>query len=503
MAGKHESVWIDTAARPRFPRQAGDLAVDVAVIGGGIAGVTAAVLLKAAGKRVALVEARRVGGGVTGHTTAHLTVALDTRYHRLAQTFGAEGARLAAHAQRAAIDRIERFVHERGIDCDFARVPGWLWAEDDEGVADLRREAEATLRLGIPTTLSADVPLPHPTAAGLRFERQARFHALKYLAPLAASVPGDGSHVFEGTRVLDVHDGDPCRVETDAGRLEARDVIVATHTPVHTRVFFHTKQHAYRSYAIAARLRNPPPDGLYWDTADPYHYVRLQPTPAGPLVLVGGEDHRTGEIEDTGSRFDRLERWTAERYGLEAVEYRWSAQVYEPVDGLPFVGRSSLSSHVWVATGFSGNGMTHGTMAATLLADLILGVGNPWASLFEATRVKTIARPAVAADFTAENASFPGHLVVDRLRPAEAKDVALVAPGEGKIVSLAGQKVAVYRDDGGALHAVSPVCTHLGCHVRWNRAERSWDCPCHGSRFDPDGAVLDGPAAKPLPGRDV
>jgi glycine/D-amino acid oxidase-like deaminating enzyme/nitrite reductase/ring-hydroxylating ferredoxin subunit len=503
MDGRHESFWLAGAERPHYPRMPGDLAVDVAVIGGGIAGVTAAVLLRAAGKRVALVEARRIGGGVTGHTTAHLTLALDTRYHELARTFGAEGARLAAHSQRAAIDRIERFVADRAIDCDFARVPGWLWAEDDEGVADVREEAEALHRLGIPATLSADVPLPHPTAVGLRFDGQGRFHVRKYLDALVGAIPGDGSYVFEHTRVLDVHDGEPCRVDTDAGRIEAREVIVATHTPVNTRVFFHTKVHAYRSYVIAARLAKPPPDALFWDTADPYHYVRLQPAPGGPLVLFGGEDHRTGEVEDTLRPFARLERWAADRYPIESIDYRWSAQVYEPVDGLPFVGRSSLAGHVWVATGFSGNGMTHGTMAAMLLADEILGVGNPWASLYEATRVKTIAQPPVARKYATENVSYPSHLVLDRLRPSEAGGVDEVLPGEGRIVSRAGQKIAVYRDDAGRVHAVSPVCTHLGCHVRWNRAERSWDCPCHGSRYDPDGGVLDGPASKPLPGRDV
>jgi glycine/D-amino acid oxidase-like deaminating enzyme/nitrite reductase/ring-hydroxylating ferredoxin subunit len=489
------SLWIADTRYPRFPRLEGDLGVDVAVVGAGITGLTAATLLKAAGKTVAVVEAQRVAEGVTGYTTAHLTEVVDATFDTLLSHFGEDGARLAVEAARASLERIAGFVRERGIDCGFRRLPGFYYTEHAGRVEDVRKEYEAARKLGLRATFTEDVPLPFPVAAGIRLDDQARFHVRRYLLPLLEAIPGGGSHVFEGTRVVDVHDGEPCRLETETGTITAGDVVVATHVPLN-RFFIQTKLAHYRSYVLACRVSGPVPDGLFWDDEDPYHYIRAQEAEGGTLLIVGGEDHKTGQDDDTEARYRSLLDYARERFDVRSVAYRWSAQVAEPVDGLPFMGRNALSSRVYVGTGYSGTGLTFGTLAAMISSDLILGRENPWARLFDATRVKPVAG---AKDYVRENVDFPKHLVGDRLKKAQGDSLADVARGEGRLVELGGKRVAAYRDPSGAVHALDPVCTHLGCLVQFNDAEKSWDCPCHGSRFDTRGQVINGPAVKPLP----
>jgi glycine/D-amino acid oxidase-like deaminating enzyme/nitrite reductase/ring-hydroxylating ferredoxin subunit len=494
LPAQSRSIWSAASPRTGFPRLDGDVTVDVAVIGGGITGITAATLLKDAGCTVAVIEALRVGEGTTGDTTAHLTEAVDTRYATLIRDFGEAGARLVAESSRAAIDLIERLARERGLACDFRRVSGYLYAERGD-VSELEAECEAARRVGCPASWTRDVPLPFETRAAVRFDHQARFHVLAYLRPLAAAIPGDGSHVFEQTRALDVVDAEPCRVVTERGTVTARHVIVATHVPVNNKVFLQTKVAHYRSYVVAARLREPVTDALFWDTDEPYHYARLQRVGAHDLLVVGGEDHKTGQRDDTGACYERLAEYARARYNVAAVDYRWSAQVIKPVDGLPYIGHNSLSTRVFVATGYAGNGMTFGTVAAMLLSDTILGRPNPWRHLYDATRLKPLAS---VRDFVGENVDFPAHLIADRFRRPEAYSLAEVARGEGKIVALGHERLAVYRDPRGGVHALSAVCTHLGCQVRFNNAETTWDCPCHGSRFATDGTVLNGPATRSL-----
>jgi glycine/D-amino acid oxidase-like deaminating enzyme/nitrite reductase/ring-hydroxylating ferredoxin subunit len=493
------SLWIADTRYPRFPRLQGDLAVDVAIVGAGITGLTAATLLKAAGKTVAVVEAQRVAEGVTGYTTAHLTEVVDVKFDTLITHFGEDGARLAVNAARASLERIASFVEERGIDCGFQRLPGYYYTEHADRALDVRKEHEAALRLGLSSTFTEDVPLPFAVAAGMRLEDQGRFHVRRYLLPLLQGVPGGGSQVFEDTRVVDVHDGEPCRVETETGTITARDVVVATHVPLN-KFFIQTKLAHYRSYVLACRIEGPVPDGLFWDDEDPYHYIRPQETKEGTLLIVGGDDHKVGQEEDTEACFRSLLSYARERFDVRSVAYRWSAQVAEPVDGLAFIGRNSLSSHVYVGTGYSGTGMTFGTLAAMISSDLILGRENPWARLFDATRVKPMAG---AKEFVRENVDFPAHLVADRVKKAEGDSFGDVGRGEGKLVEVGGKKVAAYRDDSGVVHALDPVCTHLGCLVQFNDAEKSWDCPCHGSRFDTRGEVINGPAVKRLGPADV
>lgn len=489
------SLWSATSSALRFERLGGDLRVEIAIVGGGITGLTAAALLAREGRRVALLEARRVGSGVTHRSTAHATEAVDARYHSIEPHFGKEGARLVAESSRAAIEQMARFAER--FDCGFVRRPGYLFTERDRDLALLRDEHDAALRAGIPVRLLPEAPLPFATKCAVELPDQAQFHVGRYVAGLAAEASAGGALIFEGSRVLAVEDGEPCLVHVEGGPIvRATRVFVATHVPLN-RVFLQTKIAAYRSYVLAFE-RTAIPDGLFWDVESPYHYFSSYVVDGVPWLLVGGEDHKTGTTTRTDERFDALLAWTRARLSVPEPAHRWSAQVEEPADGLPYIGRNSMSEHVFVATGFGGNGTTFGTVAAMIVRDLALGRSNPWAELYTATRLKPLVS---ATTYLHENVDYPIHLVSDRLTPPEVKSLADIAPGEGKILRVGGERLAVYRDPRGNTHAVSSVCTHLGCVVKFNAAERTWDCPCHGSRFSVDGIVLDGPATRPLASR--
>jgi glycine/D-amino acid oxidase-like deaminating enzyme/nitrite reductase/ring-hydroxylating ferredoxin subunit len=492
-----ESLWIDvdSAHYPRLTRD--DLVVDVAVVGGGITGITAALLLKLAGKKVALLEARRVGSGVTAGTTGHLTEAIDTRYHELEKRFGEDEAALVASSSRAAIEQVAHLDARFETRCRFERLPGYLYTERAEEKSALDEELDCMRRAGLAVAAS-EVPLPLPVRAGIRLDNQAQFHPLKYASALARRIPGDGSHVFELTRVHNVDEGEPCRLHVAKGpSLRAAKVILATHTPLNQAVL-QTKVAQYRSYVVSGSVERAP-EGLFWDTDDPYHYVRAYRGDGTTELIVGGEDHKTGIEEHSDPPFERLTAYAA-KLGLKTPRFRWSSQVVEPVDGLPFIGKNAQAEHVYVATGFSGNGLTFGTLAAMILRDACLGASNPYAELYDPGRLKPFTK---LSSFLAENVDFPLHLLSDALKAPSGRSLDEIAKDDGKIVRVNGRRIAAYRDPDGRLHTVSPICTHLGCHVAWNAVEKSWDCPCHGSRFGVDGSVLDGPASDPLEKIDV
>ncbi|MBL9037603.1 MAG: FAD-dependent oxidoreductase [Archangium sp.] len=493
-----QPLWASARLDRSFsPPPPGPLSVDVVIVGGGITGLTSALLLKRAGKRVAVLEARHILDGVSGATTAHLTQMLDTRYHVLEDRFGEEGTRQVAASNAAAIELIELITRELKIDCGFARVPGFLFAETQAQRDELEEELHAVLRAGMNAAAQGAPPLPFPVKLAVRVENQAQLHPLKYLVPIAHEIHSHGSFVIEHAPVTAVHDGTPCSVETSTGlTVTAPQVIIATHSPLN-RVLLLTKLAHYRSYVISGPVPKAM-DGLLWDMADPYHYVRTHQTRRGPQLVIGGEDHKTGQEPDTEGAFERLTEY-AKRYRMVPTR-RWSAQVVETVDGLPFIGRNSGSTNVLAATGFSGNGFTFGTLAAMILTDRVLGRPNPWTDLYDATRIKPLAS---LKSYITENIDFPFYFVSGAIKPPDVLSVADVGVNEGKIVRVDGKQLAVFRDGGGDLHAVSSVCTHLGCHVGFNSAQKSWDCPCHGSRFSVDGEVLDGPAVKPLQRHDI
>ena len=498
---KHSSFWIESTPGTDFPPLGGEVSADVAVIGAGITGLTAALLLTRAGKSVAVLDAKRIVRGVTGHTTAKVTSSHGAIYSQLVRQFGEEGARMYGESNEAALARIAQFVEEERIECDFARRSNYLYAPAAEQLQTVEQEAEAAARVGLPATFVQESPLPFPIAGAVRFDNQAQFHPRKYLLAFADGIVAAGGRIFEETRALDVEEGTPCRVGTDKGTLTARDVIVATHIPFLDRGFFFAKVHPYRSYVVCPRLDpSRDPVDMFVSTESPTHTVRSSPYEDGVLLVIAGEGHKTGEHPNTEERYQALERWTREHFEIESMEYRWSTQDYYSVDHVPYIGRlTRRSRHVFAATGYNAWGLTNGTLAGMLLSDAVLGVENPWAPLYDANRVKP---KASATMFVKENAKVARRWFGDRGKAGDREAVSRLRPGEGTVVRVSGKSVAVHRDHGGALHAVSAVCTHLACIVHWNAAEQSWDCPCHGSRFANDGKVIQGPAVKDLETRD-
>ena len=497
------SFWIDTTPETDYPALSENVDVDVAVVGAGITGITAATLLKRAGKTVALLDSRRIVHGATGYTTAKITSGHGASYSKIRKGFGEDGAGVYAQANEAALERIARFVEEDGIDCEFERRTNYVYAESEDEVAQLRQEAEVERKAGLDVELVDDTPLPFDVFAALKLENQAQFHPRKYLLALGETIPGDGSHVFEQTRVQDVKHGEPCEVTTERGSLRARDVVVATHLPILDRGLFFAKAYPHRSYAVAAMIgQAPDPEGMYINTGTPTRSIRTLRDGERVFIQVGGNGHRTGDEQNTPARYDQLERFLRQHWpGAGEIRYRWSTQDFMAHDYVPYVGRLRRGSdHIYVATGYSKWGMTNGTAAAMIVADRILGRDNPWAELYDSKR---LVRRSGLGSFLKENTSAGVNFFVDRISPSDRSEVEQLKPGDGAIVRVRARKTAVYRDEEGGLHGLSPVCQHLYCLVAWNRAERTWDCPCHGSRYAGDGTAIEGPTTKDLKRRDL
>ena len=493
-SGTTTSIWMATADIPSRPALGKDGSADVCVVGAGIAGLTTAYLLAKEGRSVIVLDDGPIAGGETSRTTAHLVNALDDRYFEIESMHGEKGALLAAESHAAAIDRIEAIVAEENIDCEFERLDGYLFVPPGESTDVLDKELDAAHRAGLMEVERIErAPLkPFDTGACLRFPRQAQFHPLKYLAALSQAIENMGGGIFNRTQAKEFIDGAPGHVKTSKGpEVSAGAIVVATNTPVNDWVAIHTKQAAYRTYVIGMRVpKGTVTKALYWDTPDPYHYVRLQDAGKDEVLIVGGEDHKTGQADDADERFERLEAWTRERFPTaQDIEFRWSGQIMEPVDSLAFIGRNPGDKNIYVVTGDSGNGMTHGTIAGILLTDLIQGRKSEWESLYDPSRISLKAAPEFAKENLNVAAQFGDYVTggdVDRVRE--------IAAGTGALIKDGLKKVAVYRDTHGALHKCSAICPHLGCIVAWNSTEKTWDCPCHGSRFDPFGKVLNGPA---------
>jgi glycine/D-amino acid oxidase-like deaminating enzyme/nitrite reductase/ring-hydroxylating ferredoxin subunit len=491
------SPWITTSRSEDVPPLEGDRKVDVAVLGAGIAGITTAWILAEAGVRVALIEARRIAQGVSGYTTAKLTSLHGLIYAELVRRHGRERARLYGEANQAAIERVAAIVEERAIDCDLRRADAFTWAEDVEEAAAVEEEARTAADLGLPADVTKDTGLPFPVERAVRFRGQAHFHPRKYLLALARAVVEMGGVVAEGTTAQEVEEGSPCRVRTDRGTVTAEHVVLATHMPFPFRGMWFARMWLKRSFAMALALRGPVPQGMYIRASSDFHSMRPLVFPGRELLILGGGRHQTGQAEDTDALVSEVEAWGRERFPVEAVEHRWATQDLVTPDRVPWVGPiTRRAERVFVATGFGGWGMTNGTAAGMILSDRILGRANPWSDLYDPSRGAARASlGGLARDALTTVRDLSGGFDKEPAPDAASP----VAPGEGRVVTRGIEKVAVSRDDDGTLHEVSAVCTHLQCLVRWNGAERSWDCPCHGSRFAPDGRVLHGPALVGLP----
>jgi glycine/D-amino acid oxidase-like deaminating enzyme/nitrite reductase/ring-hydroxylating ferredoxin subunit len=498
---RSESIWEATEPQQEFVPLREDIRVDVCVVGAGLAGLSAAYELAREGRTVAVLDDNAVAGGETGQTTAHLASAMDDGFASLERMHGPEGSRLAHESHHAAIEEIQRIASEEGIDCDLVRLDGYWFLAPGDDAEMLDEELAAARRAGFHDAERLErTPIPGLEAVPcLRFPRQGRFHPLRYAHGLALAIHRRGGHVFTGTHVVEIAEGPEIAVSTDGGHtVRAGSVVVATNSPINTRLAIHSKQHPYRTYAIALEVpADAIPDGLYWDTADPYHYVRLQEIGGGGYALiVGGEDHRTGQ-EPADDPHAALLDWSRARFPVGKELQRWSGQVMEPVDGLGYVGRSpGGADNVFLITGDSGQGMTNSTLGGMLVRDLIRGVENPWEKLYDPSRI-TLSIGSIA-EYARANLEVAGYYAEWATGALAHEAADAVAPGSGAVLRRKGRPIAAYRDPAGVLHERSAVCTHLGCIVHWNAAETSWDCPCHGSRFAPTGAVLNGPAAYPL-----
>jgi glycine/D-amino acid oxidase-like deaminating enzyme/nitrite reductase/ring-hydroxylating ferredoxin subunit len=505
---KSTSLWIDTSQRLKTAPLNRDESADVCVVGAGIAGLSTAYLLAREGLSVVVIDAGQVASGQSAVTTAHLSSVIDDTFKEMLRLHGPDGAKLAYESHTRAIDRIEAICSDEHIDCRFQGVDGYLFLGAKQKESELEEEMEAARAVGAKVTHCAKAPVNGVNIGPcLRFTAQGQFHPLKYLNGIADAFQRRGGRIYSDTRAVEAVGGDGAHVKTASGHtITASSIVVATNSPFNDLVAIHTKQAPYHTYAIGARVA---PDAittaLYWDTEDPYHYVRLQRTTnrelggdndaAVDILIVGGEDHKAGQAQDAEARFGRLESWMREHFAdAGAIEFRWSGQVMETVDGLAYIGRNPLDAeNVYIITGDSGMGMTHGTIGAMLITDLIQKRPNPWEELYDPARVRT----GAAVEWVKENLNVALQYK-DWLTRGDVASIDQVAAGHGAVVVESGRKIAVYRDERGEVHRRSAVCPHLGCIVAWNPAASTWDCPCHGSRFDKLGDVINGPSPKNL-----
>jgi glycine/D-amino acid oxidase-like deaminating enzyme/nitrite reductase/ring-hydroxylating ferredoxin subunit len=498
-SGGNLPLWLKDCQCPNFSSLQKDILVDVCVIGAGIAGITTAYCLSLEGKKVALIEDGKIASGETGRTTAHLSFALDDYYQELIKSFGVEGARQAAESHMAAVNFIENTIKQENIQCDFTRLDGYLFSPQESDVVFLRQEEEAAKQAGLLEVYFSEMPPEKTFNMGkcLVFPNQGQFHPVKYIAQLASIIQNKGGEIYEMTHAEEITGTGPLKVKTSQGNtITAEHVVVATNVPFNDKAIIHTKQEANRTYVIAAEIpRDSIKPGLYWDVAEPYHYVRIyreyDKADAPDILIIGGEDHRTGKMPDYNP-LERLEHWARAYFPqIEKISYSWSGQVIEPIDYLAFIGRSPLEQrNIYIATSDSGHGMTHGTIAGILLTDLILGRANPWVELYSPSRQSVTSSLKEFANHNIKAAS--GY--IDHLTRGDVSKESDIKPGSAAIVRRGLKKLAIYRDPKGRLHRCSAICPHLQAIVQWNPIELTWDCPAHGSRFTIDGEVINGPA---------
>jgi glycine/D-amino acid oxidase-like deaminating enzyme/nitrite reductase/ring-hydroxylating ferredoxin subunit len=482
LPGRAESYWIATTPESSYPALPGDIRVDVAILGGGIVGITSALLLKQAGVSVAVVEADRIIKGTTGYTTAKITSQHDLIYDRLISKLGREKAKQYADSNQAALEKIEYIVRSWDIPCDFSHKPAYVYAGSEDSAQSILDEVGAARSLGLPASFEGNPPLPFETFGSVRFDNQAQFHPRKYLSAVAREIEGDGCYIFEKTRALGIEGGDPVVIKTDKGTVRADNVIQATHYPIvdYPGGELSRKLSQSMSYVLGVRIEEPFPDGMFINAEKPGRSLRSQPAEGGELVLVVGDGHPTGNGKNTSEHYKHLEDWARSIYKVRSIDYHWSTEDVMPDDGVPLIGRITPDSeHSYIATGFRKWGMTTGTAAAIILTDTILGSDNPWREVYDPSRSK------------------PGEPF------SIQEETSRLAPGQGTFIEKGEEKVAAYRDPQGVLYNLNPSCRHMGCPVSWNDAEKTWDCPCHGSRYNARGEVIQSPAIYGLLDKNV
>lgn len=500
--GACESIWqssiTDYKARAAFIPVG---VQDVVIVGGGITGITTGLLLQQAGKRCVIVEAQNIGFGTTGGTTAHLNTFLDSSYAQIKKNFSLEDARLIAAGARRSIDLIKEHIERFNIPCAFRELPGYLFSTNDDESKELEEIVAASKEAGVAVEMINESVLPIPYQKITVWEGQAQFHPLRYLQGIARAFEEAGGILLQQCRMLHAEDNETIEVVTTKGNIKCRQLIYATHIPPGVNLL-HFRCAPYRSYAMAVKLKDGNyPDAVAYDMQDPYHYYRSQEVNGEQFLIVGGEDHKTGHEENTEACFRRLESHVRNYFDVAKVSYKWSSQYFEPTDGLPYIGH--LPGHpdnIYVSTGFGGNGMIYGTLSGILLRDLIVKGSSELEELLDPNRIKPVAG---FANFVKEAADVAGKWVGGLFPQEKLPALADMAPGEGRIVEFEGKKMGIYKDELGKVYAIDPGCTHIKCTVQWNNAEKSWDCPCHGSRFSYTGEVLTGPARKNLAVYDV
>jgi glycine/D-amino acid oxidase-like deaminating enzyme/nitrite reductase/ring-hydroxylating ferredoxin subunit len=501
---RSRSLWMEIDVAPNAAPLQGNAECDVVVIGAGIAGISTAYELATENSRVIVIDRASIAGGITARTTAHLAPLCDDLTSAMIRLRGEDVSRRFHESQAAAIDRIEEIQNEESIGCDFRRLDGYLFQALNTDSKIIEDELDAVRKIGAPVHRLVGVPFAHCEQQHvLRYPRQGTFHPLKYLQGLVATVEARGGAFHAGTAVESVEERDDGKVvvSTASGEVVASAAVVTTNSPIVDRFALHTKMAPYRTYAIALAIpKGAIPDALYWDTLDPYHYVRLQPGEGQiDYLIVGGGDHKSGESDDAEVRFQALETWTRNLIpAAKEVTHRWSGQVLETIDYAGFIGRNPGNTNIYVHTGDSGQGMTHGVVGAMINSALILGRQCPWIDVYEPSR-KT---PAGIGNFVKENVTAVKNFA-EYLAPGELCALSDLKAGHGAIIRQGPSKIAAYRDENGKLYARSAACTHIGCHLHWNSFETCWDCPCHGSHFAFDGTPLNAPAVGPLAEVDV
>lgn len=493
---KQEPIW-SLKTSPLIPTPLNhEISVDVAIIGGGITGITTAQFLKNKGFKIALLESRRIGEGTTGQSTGNLYALTEYSLQKLNEKYDLETIKQIITARTEAVENIRNNVQEFGIDCDFKTQPMFLFEKDSD--FDIEKELSIAAEIGLPMSRLTDFDFPFQYDNGLVLEKQAQFNPLTYTQQLAKKVRGENCEIYENTCVFDIEEKDEfIYLKTDRTQVKARYVVHATHTPKGLQVQYHTTLGPYREYGIAVKLTNNQyPKGIFWGHFGSKKYsVRTYGEPENPFLIGVGCMHKVGQEEDNNDNIKELENFIRHHFEVETVNYIWGGQNYKSADMLPYIGQKNTGSKQFVATGFSTDGLVYGTLAAKIISDEIAGVENSYSEIFKANRHQPI---KAAAEFTKETINVVGKLVGDFLKRGENQEISDLLPEEGKLLELDNGKYAVYKNADGEVTAFSPICPHMGCTVNWNKAEKTWDCPCHGSRFDIEGKVIEGPAMNGL-----